>query len=48
MYGKVLVDYYGNPQNTSCGNCRGNGQVVFYQSQLTHIAAALGANLKDS
>lgn len=31
MYGNVLVDYYGNPQTTTCGNCRGSGQVIVYQ-----------------
>ena len=31
MYGKVLVDYYGNPQTSSCGNCGGSGQVIVYQ-----------------
>lgn len=31
MYGNVLVDYYGNPQTASCGNCGGSGQVIVYQ-----------------
>lgn len=31
MYGNVLVDYYGNPQTTTCGNCGGRGQVIVYQ-----------------
>lgn len=31
MYGNVLVDYYGNPQTSSCGNCGGSGQVIVYQ-----------------
>lgn len=31
MYGNVLVDYYGNPQTITCGNCGGSGQVIVYQ-----------------
>lgn len=31
MYGNVLVDYYGNPQTITCGNCSGSGQVIVYQ-----------------
>lgn len=31
IYGNVLVDYYGNPQTTTCSNCGGGGQVVVYQ-----------------
>ena len=31
IYGNVLIDYYGNPQTTVCGNCGGNGQVIVYQ-----------------
>jgi len=31
MYGNVLVDYYGNPQTTTCGNCGGSGRVIVYQ-----------------
>lgn len=31
MYGNMLVDYYGNPQTITCGNCGGSGQVIVYQ-----------------
>lgn len=31
MYGNVLVDYYGNPQTITYGNCGGSGQVIVYQ-----------------
>lgn len=31
MYGNVLVDYYGNPQTITCGNCGGSGQIIVYQ-----------------
>ena len=31
MYGNVLVDYYGNPQTITCGNCGGSGEVIVYQ-----------------